>query len=407
MKSSVFRTTSKALLALVLLECLARVISSFDEPARGADDDWQTLSPRYGWVLTPGFEGTAFGARRVFDAEGYRALDSEQVRGQGGDPGRKRVLFFGDSCTFGNGVGDDKTYVEVLDEQRPDVDCINLAVPGYSSKQGVLRMKDMLPALEPDAIVFSFNFNDRRYVLGDDQRDSEHWFEELGRRRGPEPDPLDQLHVVRLLRDLLRTLESSKAERTPDPSTEASPAGTRDARSIPPRVSAADHRANLTEAARFAAEQGVPLIFLLLTDNPVRSERLDRGIAHLERGEFDAGVNELRIVLKLGGWYQDLARRELALALQAAGSRQVADQVAAIQAPKDRVHGGNPVRTAREYNDIMRAVAASEGVPLVEAGPALSATPVVYDDHCHFDAQGHQLVADMLRGPLLEVLGED
>ena len=111
----------------------------------------------YGWTPRPGYSGDVYGADRKFDLNGYLAADSAQVKST-----KPKIVFFGDSCTFGNGIATDETFVEVVGTLLPDVASINLAVPGYTSLQGCMRLKNL--AFDPDVVVFSFSFNDRRYV---------------------------------------------------------------------------------------------------------------------------------------------------------------------------------------------------------------------------------------------------
>lgn len=72
----------------------------------------------------------------------------------------KRVLFLGDSCTFGVGVDDDETFAYLLQQRLGDVQCLNYGVPGYSSFQGRRRLEMLEGDLPPDIVVVSFLFND-------------------------------------------------------------------------------------------------------------------------------------------------------------------------------------------------------------------------------------------------------
>jgi len=78
-----------------------------------------------------------------------------------------RILFLGDSCTFGYGVGWNETYVatceDQLNEQYPArrFECINASVPGYSLYQGWRVLDVEGPRVQPDLVVVCFGFNDR------------------------------------------------------------------------------------------------------------------------------------------------------------------------------------------------------------------------------------------------------
>jgi hypothetical protein len=66
-------------------------------------------------------------ADREFDAEGYLTVDSDEVHGKSGN---KKVVFIGDSKTFGRGASTPDSFVEVTERLLPGVDAINLGVVG-------------------------------------------------------------------------------------------------------------------------------------------------------------------------------------------------------------------------------------------------------------------------------------
>jgi lysophospholipase L1-like esterase len=76
-------------------------------------------------------------------------------------PGTLRVLFLGDSCTFlGNPVYPELVERDLARRLAPRrVECLNAAVPGYSSFQG-RRLYERLAAWRPDAVVIYFGWND-------------------------------------------------------------------------------------------------------------------------------------------------------------------------------------------------------------------------------------------------------
>lgn len=81
-------------------------------------------------------------------------------------PGELRVLFLGDSCTFGVGLQHDQVYVHRVEEMlaarfpRIRVECINAGVPGYSLLQGSLFLNSEGFDYEPDLVVLAFGWND-------------------------------------------------------------------------------------------------------------------------------------------------------------------------------------------------------------------------------------------------------
>jgi lysophospholipase L1-like esterase len=77
-----------------------------------------------------------------------------------------RILFLGDSCTYGYGLSHLETishYVEQrLAQSFPNslVTCINAGVPGYTLFQGQQQLYQFGYGLEPDVVVVSFGWND-------------------------------------------------------------------------------------------------------------------------------------------------------------------------------------------------------------------------------------------------------
>jgi lysophospholipase L1-like esterase len=79
-----------------------------------------------------------------------------------------RILFVGDSFTFGEGVQDDEPFASVLQQRlRSEVDkderryqVINAGVSGYNTKDEVLYLRTKWLDLEPDMVVLVFYLND-------------------------------------------------------------------------------------------------------------------------------------------------------------------------------------------------------------------------------------------------------
>lgn len=79
-----------------------------------------------------------------------------------------RILFIGDSFTFGEGVQDDETFASILEERlqleaangERTYHVINAGVPGYNTKDEVLNLRAKWLDLEPDTVVLVFYLND-------------------------------------------------------------------------------------------------------------------------------------------------------------------------------------------------------------------------------------------------------
>lgn len=98
------------------------------------------------------------------DASGHRLVPEPESASQ-------KVLFLGDSCTFGIPVNDAETFPALLQQALPGVRAINAGVPGYSAFQGRIVLEQWKgPA--PAAVVITFWPNGRS--AWDHLSDAEH-----------------------------------------------------------------------------------------------------------------------------------------------------------------------------------------------------------------------------------------
>ena len=110
-----------------------------------------------------------------------------------------RILFLGDSCTFGYGLLHGQTFVERTEHllrESPGVgpvDCINAGVPGYTLFQGFRLLETRGFAWRPDAVVLSFGWNE--LAEWDGASDLEHYAE---LRAATPPGPLARSRVCEL-----------------------------------------------------------------------------------------------------------------------------------------------------------------------------------------------------------------
>jgi lysophospholipase L1-like esterase len=96
---------------------------------------------------------------------------------RGAEPraGRRRILSVGDSCTWGWLVGQQQSYPAVLQRLLDDgdtnehYDVINAGVPGHTSYQGLLHLRDRALALDPSVVIINYGFNDP-FRTGDVER---------------------------------------------------------------------------------------------------------------------------------------------------------------------------------------------------------------------------------------------
>ena len=230
------------LLALTLGEQLLRLVGYRYRPV--SIDVGNTEDARYyhlfgsdHFVHDPDLIWKPRPGRDVFNAEGFRG----PLMGSSKSPGRLRIVTIGDSNTLGWAGPDGPNWPEalgrLLDAREIAADVVNGGVWGYSSLQGLARLRQVL-VHDPDVVLVSFGSNDavqvaipdRRFAGKSEQRRRlERWFNYYR---------LGQL------------------------TTAAVNASRRGGASQAPRVSLAEYRANLRQMIDLSVAQGVQLVFL-------------------------------------------------------------------------------------------------------------------------------------------------
>ena len=136
-------------------------------------DDIETF-----WRFTPNLDlpagkGPFFG--RVSNDQGLREREHIAVPKPAGE---LRVLFLGDSCTYGYGLDERHTFVAMAEEKlrtrfpNQRIECINAGVPGYSAYQCWRRLMTEGLAYEPDLVVMQSGWNEG--ITWDGRSDIEH-----------------------------------------------------------------------------------------------------------------------------------------------------------------------------------------------------------------------------------------
>jgi lysophospholipase L1-like esterase len=77
--------------------------------------------------------------------------------------GTFRMLYIGNSCTF---QGIPRHVEKSLVDRHPDIECLNFAMPGYTSYQGKVVLRLYMDEIDPDLVVASFGWNDRWLAYG-------------------------------------------------------------------------------------------------------------------------------------------------------------------------------------------------------------------------------------------------
>ena len=162
----------------------------------------QSALPELDYELVPGYEGKVWGSQVQINSHGFRGREVTIVK----PPGVQRIVFIGDSITFGNRIAIEDTFPVRLEESigDPSVQVLNLGVGGYDTLQAVLRLEQLGLKFRPDRVVLVYCINDagvasvnRRYV----------------ERLAGYDAPIYQLRVVQLLavnRDRLALAKHAK-----------------------------------------------------------------------------------------------------------------------------------------------------------------------------------------------------
>jgi hypothetical protein len=155
------------LLALVALEGLSSLVLLGRDltQARGLAERFHTeYDSLLGWIHLPDVEiQDIYGPGRHLrtNAQRFRAEEPTTVEKP---PGRYRILCAGDSFTLGFGVSDDATWCHLLQEDREEIQTVNLGQAGYGLDQAYLwYLRDGHP-ITHDALVFSFITDDFRRI---------------------------------------------------------------------------------------------------------------------------------------------------------------------------------------------------------------------------------------------------
>ena len=238
-----------SLIVFILFEGGARIGKTiYDDFNVSKNWPWYKYSSDLGWERKPNFNGWMNSVRRAFDSRGFFVSDTKQIA----DKKKAKIVFIGDSITFGYNVATYSTFVELLDNFLPDIDALNLGVIGYSSYQGYKTLLKFGEFLNPSIIVFSFNYNDRRYVLQKTDIDGETKFSKSNLFIS---NILDKAYLYKSIKFIFQKAGIIKSR---DRIRKVN------LKDLQPRVSPENYRNNLIKTINFAQERNISLIFLLL-----------------------------------------------------------------------------------------------------------------------------------------------
>lgn len=382
-------------LVLLFLEGVARVAHTIVQNINEAQEpEWHVFSSETGWEPKPNFKGSVYGVHREFDSEGFLSVDTPKKSSME----KVKILFLGDSNTFGVTASTESTFVRQLESLMPSVSAINLGVPGYSSFQGYQTLAKKGLKVNPDIVIISFNFNDRRYVLSAQDVDSA-----LNFQKPYQHERLAQ--ITRFLRTshLYRSINAlfAKLNITRDRAADATVRLDR----LPARVEPHSYRENLVRMVKLARSKNADPVFLLLKDNPVQTDYLRKGIELFDRSQFGAATEYLKITNYWQPWFATLSRIYLGRIYVKEGRTEEAEKILTA-IPTRSLHGGAPVHLDTDYNRIMKDVAAELAVDVIDAGRVLDENPSDYVDFSHFNTDGHRKIAHLLHDRLPVILSK-
>jgi len=395
------------LAAAELLTRLALVATGRRAPATAvarrtwAEEGWQ-VDPLVGWSLLADHVSRRGGARTETNSLGLRSPEISPAK----SPEVLRVLSIGDSTVLGFGVEQDETFSALLETQlrveldRP-VEVINAGVAGYSSEQARLYLEQRGLALAPDFVIFETNYNDRRAVPPGGTADSLEAFEALH----------GQITAFELLEHSMLVRVARRLGREWDPADPLVRSGSHQFHEIdvysPPRVSLARYEANVRGVVRLSREAGAKVVFVGLPDNPRFARNVVRARQLIEKELWLRAERALEVA-KGNKINALIAQRMLNQVYRETGRENEVREILPAVLDWASVDGYTPVETSYRYLEVLRRIAAEEGVPYVEArSDDTTQRKRLYLDYIHLNADGHAMLASALASVIVSETDRD
>jgi lysophospholipase L1-like esterase len=157
------------LVSLMACEVAARIVfPAPPDPTREPQIVYR-VDPEVRYLLAPNQHGWIDDGFVTTNSRGFRGGETEVPK----PAGRLRIVVIGDSVAFGMGVNDADTFSQQLEQQlraqRPEreIDVVNLAVPGYATRQEVALLERNVAVLKPDMVLLGFYENDLPDTIDD------------------------------------------------------------------------------------------------------------------------------------------------------------------------------------------------------------------------------------------------
>lgn len=198
------------------------------------------------WAPRPGWRGEFLGRPVHINALGLRGPEPGAAAGR-----VRRLATFGDSITFGYGVGDDDTYAAGIGRLLAGrgVEALNAGVTGYTSHQALGRLRRLAAQTRIDVATFCIGWNDGTRRVVDDRE-----FARRVRLSMAVEGWADRLFLYRLMKKVYLSAAMTPAT----------------AENRKPRVSLAQYRENLEAIVRECRARGIQPVFVSL---PARRKR--------------------------------------------------------------------------------------------------------------------------------------
>lgn len=159
--STLFGMAIGIVIALFLCELIVRAESSLRtsriEASSQIEGPFMEYHPTRGFALVPNanthMAGTEYDVPVRINQAGLR-MDREIPAAR--TPGVPRVLFLGDSFTFGHGVDAPHRFTDLIQHAWPQAEILNFGVSGTGTDQELLHYREQGAQYSPDLVVLGF-----------------------------------------------------------------------------------------------------------------------------------------------------------------------------------------------------------------------------------------------------------
>ena len=115
-----------------------------------------------------------------------------------------------------------------------------------------------------------------------------------------------------------------------------------DVRDLEPRVPPEKYRENLRKIVEYGRDRKIPVIFMLLKDNPYYTSQIRIGLADRDRGDYVHAARAFTIG-ETNGITGTMSRKFLVETYAAAGENEKAEEAARMEPMRETVGGFYPI----------------------------------------------------------------